>query len=183
MTSEYLDQIMPVAASAVDWVTLSFSAGRLMSARPAITRPWGNYHKSHSEVQWNLWMKDTFGPAILSSVEKLSSSRRLKWTTAMGKGSRMAYFVRRLSLSRRVLYRRFHCTSVKLQDHWHGQTINFQLNSQAKINFHTCQYSVFPPLPTESWVLGYCWLIDCKIHNCKTNPFESGCPEMDCPGT
>ena len=40
ITREYRDQIIPVAARAVDWVRLSFSAGLVMSASPAITRPW-----------------------------------------------------------------------------------------------------------------------------------------------
>ena len=57
-------------------------------------------------IQWNLQIKDTLGPAILSSIERLSSSWRLKM---MGKGSRSVSFVGRLSLSRRVLYWRFHC--------------------------------------------------------------------------
>lgn len=39
MTTEYRDQIAPVAARAEDWVTLSFSAGRFKSAKPAITKP------------------------------------------------------------------------------------------------------------------------------------------------
>lgn len=39
MTSEYLDQIRPVAVSTADWEVLSFSAGRVISAKPAPTRP------------------------------------------------------------------------------------------------------------------------------------------------
>ena len=50
-------------------------------------------------VQWNLQIKDTLGPATLSSVERLSSSRRLEMNYCYGKGSRIASFVGRLSLS------------------------------------------------------------------------------------
>ena len=42
MTSEYRDQMAPVAASADDWNVLSLCAGLLISASPAITRPWNN---------------------------------------------------------------------------------------------------------------------------------------------
>ena len=38
ITSEYRDHMKPVAVRAVDWVVLSFSTGRAMSAIPAITR-------------------------------------------------------------------------------------------------------------------------------------------------
>ena len=37
-------------------------------------------------LQWNLWIKDTLEPAILSSVERLSSSWRLKMNYCYGKG-------------------------------------------------------------------------------------------------
>ena len=48
--------------------------------------------------------KGHFGP----SFERLSSSRRSKMNYAIGKGSRIVSFIGKLSLSRRVLYRRFH---------------------------------------------------------------------------
>ena len=37
-------------------------------------------------VQWNLRIKDTLGPAILSTVEKFSSSQRLKMNYCYRKG-------------------------------------------------------------------------------------------------
>ena len=37
-------------------------------------------------IQWNLRIKDTLGAAILSSVERLSSSWRLKTNYCYGKG-------------------------------------------------------------------------------------------------
>ena len=37
-------------------------------------------------VQWNLRIKDTLGPVVLSYVERLSSSRRLKMNDCYEKG-------------------------------------------------------------------------------------------------
>ena len=37
-------------------------------------------------IQWNLRIKDTLGPAIVSSVERLSSSYTLKMNYYYGKG-------------------------------------------------------------------------------------------------
>ena len=51
-----------------------------------------------------LRIKDTLGQDILSSVERLSSFWRLKWTSAIGKGP--VSLVGRLSLSWRVHYQR-----------------------------------------------------------------------------
>lgn len=54
MTNEYLDQIRPVAVSTPDWEVLSFSAGRVISAKPATTRP-------HLNI--GAQKKTVFGPA------------------------------------------------------------------------------------------------------------------------
>lgn len=54
MTNEYLDQIRPVAVSTADWEVLSFSAGRVISAKPAATRP-------HLNI--GAQKKTVFGPA------------------------------------------------------------------------------------------------------------------------
>jgi len=54
MTKEYLDQIRPVAVSTADWERLSFSAGRVISASPAPTRP-------HLNI--GAQKKTVFGPA------------------------------------------------------------------------------------------------------------------------
>ena len=40
----------------------------------------------YKDIQWNLRIRDTLGPAILSSVERLSSSRRVKMIYCYGKG-------------------------------------------------------------------------------------------------
>ncbi len=58
------------------------------------------------------WIKDTLGIShFVLCWEAVLFSEVKKWTTAMGKGFRRASFVGRLSLSRRVLDRRFrHCT-------------------------------------------------------------------------
>ena len=61
-------------------------------------------------LQWNLQIKDTLGPAILSSVERLSSSWRLKMNYCYGKGVQNCILCLEVSLSQRVLYRRF-CSS------------------------------------------------------------------------
>ena len=53
-------------------------------------------------IQWNLQMGDTLGLAILSFVERLSSSRMLEMNY-FSKGVQKSFFVGRLSLSRRVL--------------------------------------------------------------------------------
>lgn len=39
MTREYRDQMNPVAVNTPDWAVLSFSAGLVKSAKPAITKP------------------------------------------------------------------------------------------------------------------------------------------------
>ena len=62
------------------------------------------------KLQWNLRIKDTLGPAILSSVERLSSSRRLKMNYCYGKG------VQNCILCWEGLYRRFHCNHTFLED-------------------------------------------------------------------
>ncbi len=56
--------------------------------------------------------KGHFGPAILSLVERLSSFQRLKCIAYTLLGILEVSFVERLSLSRRVLYWRFHCIAV-----------------------------------------------------------------------
>ena len=56
-------------------------------------------------IQWKLQAKDTLGPTI---VERMSSSRRFK-TYSMGIATLSALY-ERLSLSRSVLYRIFHCS-------------------------------------------------------------------------
>ena len=53
----------------------------------------------HLNGQWNLRIKDTLGPAISSSFERLSFSQR---STAMGEGSKTVSFVGRLSHSQKV---------------------------------------------------------------------------------
>lgn len=54
ITREYLDQMVPVAARAVDWEADSFSAGRARSPRPAITSP---------HLKDGAQKKTVFGPA------------------------------------------------------------------------------------------------------------------------
>ena len=53
-------------------------------------------------------IEDTLGPAVLSFVERLSSSRRLK---CYRKVSRRVSFVGRFSLSWRAFYQSFHCNN------------------------------------------------------------------------
>ena len=65
---------------------------------------------------YDLRIKDTLGSAILFSVERLSSSRRLKVkTTAMGKGSRSVSLVERLSSSLRLKVKTTYCHGNQLQ--------------------------------------------------------------------
>ena len=91
---------------------------------------------------WNLWIKDTLGSAILSSVERLSS----KWTTDMEKGSRISS---RFSLCWRILYWRIYCIQHGMND-W--QTLHARM-------------SVYQPLMT---ILGSVyWKLDKLLHACN----------------
>lgn len=50
MTSEYRDHTIPVAANAEHWDMLIFSAGRVISPMPAITKP---YKSILLQLKWN----------------------------------------------------------------------------------------------------------------------------------
>ncbi len=86
------------------------SLGGLLVLQRFATRglPLCSLKNGTSPIQWNLRIKDTLGSATLSSVERLSFSQRLKMYYCYGKGVQQSI---RFSLSRRVLYQRFHCST------------------------------------------------------------------------
>ena len=91
-------------------------------------------HEVHSQLQWNLWTRDTMGPTILSLVERSSLSRR---------SNNWVPFVKRSSLSRRVPYQRFH--SVLLLHGW-----LFQVMANPRSHVQKLHLSL-PPWPMEMW--------------------------------